>query len=417
MRKLLIAAIAVAAPSALLAHYFIVRPYTDPAPIVGAPVLGTPTTTAPVLGTPTTTVQWACVTAAGAVTGALQATSAAAEAACGAAVSTDGVTRFLEERSTVTQTSTVTTTTPTTTTTRTKRFEIRGGTTLKVSDANAQFIITAGGGGGPTVPSGGDPGGDSWTENFDSWPDTNTSSPGIKCGTSTSYQNSACNYHLARNAVVQAHAECLAGKCWKYTYTFDEDTASMYPCSESDPCNNGTVFSVADHMSGGTPGANDDLYVSIRVRFGSDVPAGTGLGTSNSQLKLVRFIGDIPYFTAIRDGKFHDEYGSCSTGTNLSNYTGEWLRLVSYHSNTDNDVKLWAYRANGTLLGSCTNSNYTFSEGGGSSSFSRIAFIFANFSSSSGWPPGGSGTSSRTVFMDDICVADSEAKGEYECAP
>jgi hypothetical protein len=146
-RRWLVGALLLVAPVAF-AHYYISRPYTDTAPSVGNPVLGSATSTAPVLGAPTTTVQWACVNASGVLFGPLQSTQAAAETACGTVVAADGVTRFLEERSTVTRTSTVTTTTPTTTTTRTKRFELRGGTTLRVSDANAQFIVVSGGGGG-----------------------------------------------------------------------------------------------------------------------------------------------------------------------------------------------------------------------------------------------------------------------------
>jgi hypothetical protein len=155
MRRLIVGFALLVAPLAF-AHYYIIRPYTDPAPVVGAPALGSPTSTAPVLGAPTTSVQWACVTSTGTVTGALQATQASAETACGAAVAADGVTRFLEERSTVTRTSTVTTTTPTTTTTRTKRFELRGGTTIRVSDANAQFIVVSGGGGSAGEEDGGE---------------------------------------------------------------------------------------------------------------------------------------------------------------------------------------------------------------------------------------------------------------------
>lgn len=139
MRRWLVGIALLVAPLAW-AHYYIIKPYIDPTPIVGAPVLGAPVSSAPVLGAPTTTVQWGCVNAAGVLSGALQATQASAETVCGAAVSADGVTRFLEEQSTVTRTSAVTTTTPTTTTTRTKRFEIRGGTTLRVSDANATFL-------------------------------------------------------------------------------------------------------------------------------------------------------------------------------------------------------------------------------------------------------------------------------------
>jgi hypothetical protein len=135
MRKLLLAAIAVAAPGVLLAHYYFVRPIANPVAVVGAPVVGAATTS----------TLWACVRADGTVNGTVQATQAAAEAPCGGLVATDGVTRYLEERVTVTQAST--------STTSTRRFEVLGGTTLKVADAHAQFIgISNGGGGGPTVP-------------------------------------------------------------------------------------------------------------------------------------------------------------------------------------------------------------------------------------------------------------------------
>lgn len=138
MRKLFYAALVAVLPAVALSHYYFLRPYTDPAPstttVTGAP------------SAPTVVSTWRCITAAGATipNGGPFSTKAAAEAPCGVAVAGDGVTRYLEES--IATTANV----PTTTTVRTRREEVLGGTTLKVSDAHAQIIGMTGGSLSPT---------------------------------------------------------------------------------------------------------------------------------------------------------------------------------------------------------------------------------------------------------------------------
>lgn len=134
MRRLIAALLFAALPAMTLAHYYFVRTIMSP----------TSTTSAPVLGAPTMTTQWACVRADGTVNGALGLTQLAVETPCGTLVATDGITRYLEER--------VTTTRQQTTTTSTRRFELLGGSTLRVSDTHAQMLMRmpSGGGSAPT---------------------------------------------------------------------------------------------------------------------------------------------------------------------------------------------------------------------------------------------------------------------------
>lgn len=128
-----------AVSSLSLSHYYLTRQIQNPTPIVGAPVVSSPSTV----------TQWYCVNANGQPIqgGGPHATQAAAEAPCGAAVASDGVTRYLEER--------VTTTATTTQTTRTRRAEVLGSSSIKVSDAHAGLITV----GGPVIgpPSDDDP--------------------------------------------------------------------------------------------------------------------------------------------------------------------------------------------------------------------------------------------------------------------
>jgi len=119
------------------AHYYFTRVITNPVS----------TTDPVVLGAPTTSTAWFCVTAAGVAISGSWATQALADLPCGTAVATDGVTRYLEER--------VTETRANTTTTRTRRVEVLGGTTLKISDANAGLLNIAGSGPPPTGGGGG----------------------------------------------------------------------------------------------------------------------------------------------------------------------------------------------------------------------------------------------------------------------
>lgn len=139
--KSILAGVLLVVPLAF-AHYYIARPVTNPVSVVGTATLGTATTN----------TQWFCVNAAGSVSGGPWTTQALAEVPCGTAVAADGVTRYLEER--------VTTSRPTTQTTSTRRVELVGGTSLRVSDTHAGiitqsgprlYVSTGGGGGGGDI--------------------------------------------------------------------------------------------------------------------------------------------------------------------------------------------------------------------------------------------------------------------------
>jgi hypothetical protein len=139
MRKILAAVIFAVLPGLALSHYYFVRPILNPT--------STTTTTTGTATAPVVTTQWRCITAAGSTipNGGPFATRDAAATPCGVAVSSAAPsatpTHFLEE-------SVVTTTNvPTTTTVRTRRDEVLGGSTLRISDAHAQFLVVSGGGG------------------------------------------------------------------------------------------------------------------------------------------------------------------------------------------------------------------------------------------------------------------------------
>lgn len=142
--------------SLTFAHYYFTVSIQNP----------TSTTTPAVLGSPTTTTTWYCVKVDGSVTGGPYATSALAETPCGTAVATDGVVRYLEER--------VTTSQSTTSTTSTRRIQVQGGTTIKVSDAQAQLLVvggakipsSGGGGGTPSVNLSSIPAAGQWEANY-----------------------------------------------------------------------------------------------------------------------------------------------------------------------------------------------------------------------------------------------------------
>jgi hypothetical protein len=129
-----IGALAVLLPGLTWGHYWFQRATVDP---VTTTVRGTPTTGSPVLGAPSAT-QFFCRTASGQHVNGPHTTLALANAACDLTtpVQTDGAQRVVVEVST--RLETVTTTTPVVQTT--PRTNVYGGTTLRVSDAHAQFI-------------------------------------------------------------------------------------------------------------------------------------------------------------------------------------------------------------------------------------------------------------------------------------
>src|SRR5688572_8322916 len=128
----------VVVPGISLSHYYNIRAIANPTSVVSPAVLGAPTTT----------TQWFCVTATGGVVpnGGPHATQALAEQPCGVAVAGDSVTRYIEQRVTVTQS--------TSTTTTTRRAEVVGSTGMRLNAAHAQIIISAGGDGVPNPDSG-----------------------------------------------------------------------------------------------------------------------------------------------------------------------------------------------------------------------------------------------------------------------
>ncbi len=254
---------------------------------------------------------------------------------------------------------------------------------------------------------------------FDNWPD-NTSSAGICTldNTGNHYNRPECEGHLLGRATVMQYPECRSGKCWKRSYSGDEDSGYLYPCSESGQCkasgytNTWSVPSAAPSGNGGKT-----VYVRYWIRFGDDFyncGSGNCFGGSNGnyQLKQARFIvdGAFPHFTGIRSGVFHDESSNCYVDVGFHELPQGWYKLESEHDAIQRQVKLWVSGSDGQLITSKTCS-YTFP----GATFSRMAWIQGNYSTPAGWPPGG-GQGTRTVFMDDVCVSYDESARTGFCS-
>jgi hypothetical protein len=252
--------------------------------------------------------------------------------------------------------------------------------------------------------------GQAYSIDFNSWPDQKDSSD--ECW-GDGYNRPECAGHMILKAEVAAHPVCRSGKCWKYSYRSNEDAAHLLPCSENAQCKATgytSTWSIPDRMPSGASG--DSLYVSFWMYLGPDFVgcAGTGgcFGSGGQQLKIMRFIGSAPWFTGIRNGQFHDEYSACYASTNLGSLPQQWIRLESLHDRLQGRVKLWVSNASGVL--SSATCNFSF----GSTSFDRLAWIMGNFSAGGGWPPGG-GSTTRTIYIDDICVGTSESDRTGVC--
>jgi hypothetical protein len=256
---------------------------------------------------------------------------------------------------------------------------------------------------------------------FDAWP--NTSASGTEgCGSfsgGSAFNRPECEGHLVLNADVNSFSgQCRGGtgKCWRGVYGGNEDSHYFKPCSEANQCSATGFTGQWSIPSAAGGGGGNTALIRYWIKFGTDFSgcASSCFGTGGQQLKTLRIIGPggtIPFagFRGSGTGEFEEDLSGCTTNPNLTGHINEWLRFVMFVDTGTDAIKLWAYDSAGTLLDSCTDSASM------SGALQRTAWVMGNFSTSAGWPPGG-GSSTRTVYMDDLCFGRTESANTGYCA-
>lgn len=254
-----------------LGHYFFVLPIDSPQTDVG-PVQSVPVST---------TTQWFCVQASGQIDDGPWSTSLSGEAPCGTRVSSDGLTRFLEEH--------VTTTSTTIQVDKTRYYELRGSTEIRVSEADAQLLVVNGSAGGGTPGGGGE---ESGTVNFlDS---LSYSKP--------AYVDVPTLYNLPDSPANE--------------YYVDLDSGSGTTCSSGTPC----AFS---GLNGKTTSGGTVVYMRGTARL--NINSITFAGTSGSRIWVKPWGTDPVVMTAA---------GGC-TAANANLITATGLQYVVFDGGED----------------------------------------------------------------------------------
>ncbi|MGW8181601.1 MAG: hypothetical protein ACWGQW_22960 [bacterium] len=218
-------------------------------------------------------------------------------------------------------------------------------------------------------------------------------------------------------ATIVVEPVCRSGQCVKLVYTgFDTTSPGVAPCSELAQCQASgftDIWSIADRMAGGD---KRQFYLSFWMRLGADHAD----GRIPPQYKLARVIndsGDQPSLVLnnLNESEelffvWDDDRGqhSCSVDVDWDLYVDKWLRIEWAMDFAGDTVKLWVTQADGASLG-----HSECSIDWGSNVMDRFAYVMANVSGTgwdvecNRWPPCG-GDPVRTVYIDDVCVADSE---------
>jgi hypothetical protein len=244
--------------------------------------------------------------------------------------------------------------------------------------------------------------------------------------TCTVHHQAICDSHLIQpreHVEIGSYPECREQQCLKLTHDqFDGPTPAFRPCSELSQCQAAgftDVWSVPDRMAGGD---NKQFYLRFWVKF----DASHGPDNFPPQYKAARvltfdsdaptiLINSFPLNHPDGIGNLQFEYDNSRgqqncyvSPVNWNEHVDEWLKIEWYFNVTTNQMKLWLTQENGNSLGSSVCGIDL--EG---LTMDRFAWVMGNVSwialsqGHTTWPPGG-GDDIRTIFVDDICVADSE---------